>query len=190
MLSLSDRVAHEEFMSMLRSSYSGTQRLVALAAAVGWLGTLAIAGCASSGAPSVAQRTATTAPTAPPQSVTITTDHARYRSAEVIGVVVQNVTGAPLYATEQYSACTMLQLQMRVNGKWETVQPCIGGQQPQVRTLAPKVAFPLSFGPGNSTDNPNLWRTGTYRFVLLYGTKADGSNATSSCYSAGFEVTG
>jgi hypothetical protein len=132
----------------------------------------------------------TTPPTQAAQTIAIATDQPRYRASEAIGVTVRNVTATPLYAIEQYSACTVLQLQFRHGSNWEMVQPCIGGPQPQVRLLAPKAAFPLSFGPGNAPDNPNLWRVGTYRFALLYSARADGSNATTYSYSAGFEVTG
>jgi hypothetical protein len=172
---------------MDRSPFTTARGRLVLAAAIAlWL-TLASAGCASSTARVI---TVTTPPTQAAQVIAILTDHPYYRDSEAIGVSVRNVTSTPLYATEQYSACTVLQLQYRHNGNWETVQPCVGGPQPQVRLLAPKVTFPLSFGPGNAPDNPNLWRAGTYRFLLQYGTQADGSNATSYSYSAGFDVTG
>jgi hypothetical protein len=156
-----------------------------LVLAVGAALALAVEGCA----PSPARTSIASAlPTQVGQTIAITTDRASYQPSEVIGVTVQNVTGAPLFAIEQYSACTMLQLQFKGKSGWETAQPCNGGPPPQVRQLAPKIAFPLSFGPGNAPDNPNLWRTGIYRFALAYGTKADGSNATSYGYSAGFSV--
>jgi hypothetical protein len=158
----------------------GARVLVASAALA-----LATAGCASS---STHSSTVSALPTQAGQTITITTDRASYRPSEVIGVTVQNVTGASLFAIEQYSACTMLQLQFKGKSGWEMAQPCVGGPAPQVRQIAPKVAFPLAFGPGNAPDNPNLWRTGVYRFALAYGTKADASNATSFSYSAGFSV--
>jgi hypothetical protein len=173
-------------MFMHRLSFSSAWRHAALAVTVGLLLALATTGCAS---PKTRTTTLSAPPTQAAQLIDIVTDHSRYHPSQAIGVTVRNVTGTPLYAIEQYSACTMLQLQFRLNGKWDTVQPCIGGPQPQLRLLAPKVMFPLSFGPGNAPDNPNLWRVGTYRFALQYGTKADGSNIESFSYSAGFEVT-
>ncbi|HEV2236423.1 MAG TPA: hypothetical protein VGR57_07140 [Ktedonobacterales bacterium] len=171
---------------MHRSSHLIALRTPALVAVL--LCAIATAGCASS-ASGPRAHIVTTPPTQAAQIIAIVTDHPRYRSSEAIGVIVRNVTATPFYAIEQYSACTMLQLQFRHGSNWEMTQPCIGGPQPQVRLLAPKVAFPLSFGPGNAPDNPNLWRAGTYRFALLYTARADGSNATTYSYSAGFEVT-
>lgn len=142
-------------------------------------------GCSASTAPS---SRVSTLPTPVSRTIAIGTDRSRYGPSEVIGVTVQNVTNTPFYSSEQYSSCTMLQLQMRVKGVWQMVQPCVGGPPPQVRLLAPKVAFPLSFGPGNAPGNPNVWQVGAYRFVLAYGTNSDGSNATALSYSAGFEV--
>ena len=171
-------------MLRLRLSRAAWRR-GALVLATGAALALATAGCAPSSAHS---STAAALPTQAGQTVAITTDRRSYSPSEVIGVTVQNVTGAPLFAIEQYSACTVLQLQFKGKSGWETAQPCIGGPPPQVRQLAPKITFPLSFGPGNAPDNPNIWRTGIYRFALAYGTKADGSNTTSYSYSAGFTV--
>lgn len=164
---------------------SGMRRHAALALFAGLALTLATVGCASTGARS---STVSALPTPAAQTIAIVTDRSQYRPSAVIGVTVQNVTGSTLFVVEQYSACTMLQLQRQVKGGWELVQPCEGGLLPQVRQLTPKVTFPLSFGPGNAPDNPNLWRPGTYRFAVAYSSRADGSNATAFGYSAGFAI--
>jgi hypothetical protein len=163
-----------------------TRWRAALTLTAGLILTLTATGCTpSAGQPD----TLSALPTQVGQIIAITTDRPHYGPSEVIGVTVRNITTSPFYATEQYSGCTMLQLQLHLKGAWQTVQPCVSGPPPQVRQLAPKGAFPLSFGPGNAPDDPNLWRVGTYRFALAYSTKSDGSNATAFSYSAGFDVT-
>jgi hypothetical protein len=148
-----------------------------------------MAGCSLAEAPSNSgSGTPTAQSTQPPKLLVITTDRRQYSQSEVIGVTVQNLTSTPYYAIEQFSACTMLVMQFRVNGNWQEVQPCVGGPEPPVRQLAPKVTFPLSFGPGNTPNNPNLWQPGTYRFVLEYSGKADASGAQSFSYSASFVI--
>jgi hypothetical protein len=175
-------------MPMPRLSRASCTHAV-LAFSIGLLLASGATGCSLSDTGS-ATRSGTPAaqPTPPPKIIVITTDRQQYTQSQVIAVTVQNVTNTAYYATEEYSACTMLVLQLRVNGAWQEVQPCLGGPEPQVRQLAPKVAFPLSFGPGNTPNNPNLWQPGTYRFALAYGTKSDGSGAQSFSYSASFAI--
>lgn len=143
---------------------------------------LVAAGCGST------HITVVTVPTATHLSVTLTTDFASYSVSQAIGVTVTNAGKRALYAVDNHTQCTILQLQEQVRGAWTDIMPCNTGQPVNVLEVAPGSGVPYTLAPGNAHGNPNAWDPGVYRVALLLGTKADGSNLTTSVYSAGFVI--
>lgn len=127
-------------------------------------------------------------PTATQFSVALTTDFPSYSASQAIGVTVMNNAKHAYYAVDTHTECTFLQLQEQIRGVWTNILPCNTGQQADVLEIAPGASVPYTLAPGNAHDSPNAWDPGVYRVAVLLGTKADGSNLTTSVYSAGFQV--
>ena len=140
------------------------------------------AGCGTSTTTRVA------VPTATKLSVTLTTDFATYSVSQAIGVTVTNAGQRALYAVDNHTECTVLQLQEQVRGVWTTIMPCDTGQPVNVLEVAPGPGVPYTLAPGNAPGNPNAWDPGVYRVALLLGNTADGSDLTTAAYSAGFVI--
>lgn len=143
---------------------------------------LLAAGCGS------AHTAAVVLPTATRSSVAITTDFASYSVSQAIGVTVMNSAKVAYYGADNHTECTVLQLQEQVRGVWTDILPCATGQQADVLEIAPGAGVPYTLAPGNAHDSPNAWDPGVYRVALLFGAKADGSNLTTTVYSAGFQI--
>lgn len=116
--------------------------------------------------------------------VRIATDHSVYKPTDAIAVSVLNTLSQPIYALDTRSGCSILDLQMQVNGQWQaaTVARCPLGRPAMIVTIASQnrytVTIRSTFGmPGTSGVT---FPTGTYRLLLTYSTTSDGRSITAN----------
>jgi hypothetical protein len=155
--------------------------LVALGASLGMLA--ALAGCGTS-----SHSSAATLPAGTSGSITIQTDIATYRTAQPIGVTIQNASKSTFYVQTGQSECTPLQMQRQVGMTWLNVMPCPVNEQPQNAAVTPGLVEPFTFAPGNASSDPNSWVPGIYRFALQLTNSADGSGTSTLVYSPGIRI--
>lgn len=104
--------------------------------------------------------------------IIITTDHATYTTTAPIKFSVINQTKSAIYAFDTQSSCTILELELQLNGQWEPSDQvaCQAGRLPVRITIAPGQTYTgtirVSAPQGKSAALP----TGTYRLALFYST--------------------
>ncbi len=127
-------------------------------------------------------------PTATAGAVQIAVSRTQFATHDPIGVTISNTSDHTYYAVDGRSGCTFLQLQEFNSAKhaWVNVLGCTG-VNPNPLEISPRLTEPFTFAP-TSTSDPNAWDPGTYRIVLAYGTSADGSDASTFAFSAGFTI--
>lgn len=122
--------------------------------------------------------------------VIIATDHSMYHSTNNIQVTVTNKLLTPIYAFDTRASCSILGLQILVNGTWRysNAAPCLTGRHAVLVKIDAGKTHTTTISPGISGSNQAAFPTGTYRLVLIYVIGA--SNGTSmTIYSESFEVT-
>lgn len=100
-------------------------------------------------------------------SVTVKTNRTSYNPADTITVTIANNLSVPIFALDTKAGCSVLGLQMIVNGQWQnsTVAGCPLGRH----------AVAVQINPGQQLSatikgNNGLFPYGTYRFTLSYST--------------------
>jgi len=104
--------------------------------------------------------------------IVIATDHATYTATAPIKFSVINQTKSAIYAFDTQSSCTILELEIQLNGQWGPADQvaCQTGKLPVRITIAPGQTYAgtirVSAPQGKSAALP----TGTYRLALFYST--------------------
>src|SRR6266568_216912 len=98
---------------------------------------LALAACSNASGTNTTSGTQTSGP------VSIATDHSTYAPTDSIQVTVLNTLAKPIYALDTQASCSILSLEININGKWQTssVAKCSLGRPAQVITLEPQKAY-------------------------------------------------
>jgi hypothetical protein len=120
----------------------------------------------------------------------LATDRAGYGVSQPIGVTVQNSGATGYYAQDGHSACTILELQQLVRGKWLDEMPCTSSQPPNLLVVAPHSSVPFTFAPGNARGDPNSWALGIYRVAMVLRTAPTDAVNIIQVYSTAFQVAG
>jgi hypothetical protein len=125
--------------------------------------------------------------------VSIRTDHSTYMPTDSIQVSVTNNLKTSIFAYDTRASCTILDLQIQVNGVWQATnvarcplgRPAMRVEIPAGKTYTAKIQAGF---PGLSQVN---FPAGTYRLVLGYSTSATSlpQQITTTLYSATFSVT-
>jgi hypothetical protein len=145
-----------------------------------------LAGCGSGATAGVARPTPTAG------ALRLATDRASYATHDPIGVTVANSGGADLYARDDRSACTFVQLQRydATKQQWLSVDGCPPATtSPRPLVIPSGMSEPFTLAPG-STSDPNAWVLGTYRVGCAYSANPDGITGEQVAYSAGFTING
>jgi len=172
-------ISHTEKGTMMKSNY--------------WLpvgGTLMLplsppSGC-SSASNSGDDGTSTSGP------VSIRTDHSTYMPTDSIHVSVINNLQTSIFAYDTRASCTILDLQMQVNGVWQgtNIARCPLGR-PAMRVEIPAGnTYSAMIQAGSLGISQASFPVGTYRLVLSYSTSATSlpQQNTTTIYSATFSV--
>lgn len=107
--------------------------------------------------------------------IIITTDHATYTTTTPIKFSVINQTKSPIYAFDTQSSCTILELEIQMNGQWEPSNEvaCQAGRLPVRITIAPGRTYTGTIKVSAPKGKGAALPAGTYRLALFY------SNATT-----------
>jgi hypothetical protein len=149
---------------------------------------LALWGCGStSGGGDSNPDTSTSGP------VSISTDHATYAPHDTIAVSITNHLQTSIYAFDTRASCTILDLQVQVNGAWQNSQVarCALGRRAQRVEIPAGKTYKATIHAGTPGVNSAGFPAGTYRLVLNYSTSPSGmAQATTTIYSASIVVAG
>jgi hypothetical protein len=129
-----------------------------------------------------------TSPTSGPVAVAV--DEPHYTPADTIVVSIHNGLATPLFARDERSDCTLVDLERWVNGVWQIQAPCVNMQPaPRVVQLTPGTVLTQQLAPGQSDSSGDGWSVGTYRITFAYVTSANQPFGQSTVvYSASFVV--
>lgn len=124
--------------------------------------------------------------------VSIGTDHSTYMPIDSIHASVVNNLQTSIFAYDTRASCTILDLQMQVNGVWRAtnVASCPLGR-PAMRVEIPAgKTYSATIQAGSLGISQAKFPDGTYRLVLSYSTSATSppQQNTTTIYSATFSV--
>lgn len=125
--------------------------------------------------------------TGPTQGVVVEVGAPSYAPTDTIKVTVRNQLGASIIATDHQTSCTIVQLQMQVNGAWQNEGGCALGIATRQVTLAAGSNTPVSLSPGAGQMKANPWPAGSYRVVFTYRASA-AATASDTAMSAPFTI--
>jgi hypothetical protein len=172
---------------------SGVRQRMLAGAAILALG-LAVCGCGLrpqtgttpvAGSPTIGgSATATTAsgtPTGTPGPVTLTPDRGRYAPGDPILVTVHDGLTTSIFAMNNHTSCTVVQLERLVNGSWQIQGTCVNMYpHPTLTEIKPGSSATVELLPAQGTDGSTTWPVGTYRAELTYATNASQSSEQAS----------
>lgn len=120
--------------------------------------------------------------TSPHGPVTITLNAPSYRVSDSITVTLSNHGDQAIFFVDQHTNCTVLVMQQRVDGNWQSIENCYVGRRSLWSTLNPEQQLQVKLDPPRGK-----WLPGRYRVTLDYSTgKASYSFSTLS--SVDFQV--
>ena len=127
--------------------------------------------------------------------VSIATDHSVYRPTEPIQVTVLNKLSTPIYALDTKASCSILDLEVQVNGTWQasSAARCPLGRPAMIVKVDAGKAYSTTIQADTSLTKDAVIPPGTYRLVLNYSTIDSAASLLSNpttIFSAPFSVTG
>ncbi len=125
--------------------------------------------------------------------VSISTDHAMYRPGDVMRVSVTNHMQKSIFALDTRASCTILGLQVQVNGTWQNSQAsrCALGSIAGLVEIPAGKTYSATISAGTPGVSSPGFPAGFYRLVLTYSTSPKGVSANqgkTTIYSAAFVV--
>ena len=111
------------------------------------------------------------------QAITIATDRATYAGTDVIKVTVTNHTAATVYAAPGHASCTILMLEMLVNGQWQAsdAAPCPTQPALALMQIRPNAPYQGAIRGLKLPYHPSPFPAGTYRLVIAYWNTVSGA---------------
>lgn len=129
-----------------------------------------------------------TGTTGPTQGVVVEVGASSYAATDAIAVTVRNDLSASIIATDHQTSCTIVQLQMQVNGAWQNQGGCALGMATRQVPLAAGSSTAVSVSPSAGQISARPWPAGSYRVAFSYRASANAS-ASDTVYSAPFTVS-
>ena len=125
----------------------------------------------------------------------IATDHSIYKPSDRIQATVLNTLSTPIYALDTQASCSILSLEMRVNGTWQasSVARCSLGRPAMVVKLDAGKTETAMIQASSPVMKDAVFPAGTYRLVLNYSTSGSATNTLANLttiYSETFSVAG
>lgn len=146
---------------------------------------LALSGCGSGGNTSSSGTTNN-------NPVSISTDQTSYGPGDSIKVSVTNHLQNSIFAYDTRASCTILGIQMQVNGAWQDSQVarCPLGRPAMLIEIQAGKVYTASISAGYPGLSQSTFPTGSYRLLLAYSTTGKGTpqTPTTTVYSATFTV--
>jgi hypothetical protein len=130
-------------------------------------------------------------PTSAGWPLTLGTNHSQYAGSEAITVTVTNHTNAAVYALDTRASCSVLTLQVQVNGQWQdtSAAPCAMKRVAMPVKINAGATYTATIRAGFTDKSAATFPTGTYRFVLVYYATQDDRTGGTTIYSAALTVT-
>ncbi len=129
-------------------------------------------------------------------SVSISINRTMYAPTDTVEVSVTNHLQTSIFAYDTRASCTILGLQMQVNGSWQDTQVarCSLGRPAMLVEILPGKVFTATIRAGSQGVSQAAFPSGSYRLILTYSTSAtrspqQTSQSTITLYSATFHVT-
>ena len=124
--------------------------------------------------------------------VSIRTDHSKYLPTDSIKVSMINTLQTSIFAYDTRASCSILDLQMQVNGTWQAtnIARCSLGR-PAMRVEIPAgKTYSATIQAGSPGISQANFPTGEYQLVLSYSTSATSppQQDTTTIFSATFSV--
>src|SRR5947209_798374 len=106
--------------------------------------------------------------------VSIATDHSVYRPTDHMQVTVLNKLSTPIYALDTRASCSILSLEVQVNGTWQAspVARCPLGRPAMIVKIDAGKAYTTTIQAGFAGMRNTAFPAGIYRLVLNYSTTA------------------
>jgi len=124
--------------------------------------------------------------------VSIRTDHSKYMPTDNIQVSVINNLQTSIFAYDTRASCTILDLQMQVNGAWQAtnVARCSLGRHAMRVEIPAGKTYSATIQAGSPGISQASFPVGDYQLVLSYSTSATSlpQQNTTTIYSATFSV--
>src|SRR5579872_3820658 len=126
-------------------------------------------------------------------SVSIQTDQSSYAPTASIKVTVTNHLAGSIYAYDTRASCSILDLQVQVNGAWQAAQAarCPLGRPARRVEIPSTHTYNATIEAGYAGISTASFPAGTYRLLLSYSTSATSlpQQSTTTVYSATFTVS-
>lgn len=103
-------------------------------------------------------------------AVTLTLDKQQYGPNDTITITVTNGGSADIFAANHQTACTIITLEVNVNGAWQPIHNCQQMSATRLIKIAAGATSIQTLTPGSGQIVGKPWATGTYRATLAYGT--------------------
>lgn len=122
--------------------------------------------------------------------VAVAVDKPHYAPDETIVASIHNGLSMPIFARDERSGCTLVNLERWVSTSWQIQAPCVNMQPaPHVVRLAPDAVLAQQLAPILSDASNGPWPKGTYRIAFAYVTGANQPLGQSTViYSASFTI--
>ena len=128
--------------------------------------------------------------------VSISTNHTTYTPTDVIEVSVTNHLKTSIFAYDTRASCTILGLQIQLNGVWQDTQVarCSLGRPAMLVEIAATKVYTATISAGSPGVSQATFPPGAYRLLLTYSTSPvplsqQHPQNTTTIYSATFVVT-
>ncbi len=127
-------------------------------------------------------------------AVTVVVDRQRYGQSDTIVVTVTNGLLRDILAPNHQTGCTIVGLEVFVNGSWKAAGGCDLGIKTALIPVRAGTTTTLQLAPGGGMLRPAPWAAGTYRAVFRYMVSNAGAEGTpplaaiNTAYSATFTV--
>jgi hypothetical protein len=138
--------------------------------------------------PSRTRATAVLGTTSGPVAVMV--EKSSYAPDDTLVASIHNGLAKPIFARDERSDCTVMDLERWVNSSWQIQAPCVNMQPaPHVVQVALDAVLTQQLAPGLSDATVGSWSAGTYRIAFAYVTSADQPFGQSTViYSASFTI--
>jgi hypothetical protein len=116
---------------------------------------------------------ATPAGTSPvaPGLVSLSASQAQYSTPDAIAVIVHNGLASPIFAQDNHTGCTIVQLELASGGDWQAMGACVNWPtHPHVVEINSGMSMTVYLRPATEANLDSGWPSGMYRATLTYVT--------------------
>jgi hypothetical protein len=126
-----------------------------------------------------------------PGLVTLSPSQARYNTASAITVVVHNGLAHPIFAQDNHTSCTIVQVELASGGDWQGVGACVNWPtHPHEVQINSGDSMAVYLRPAQEANLDSTWPSGLYRVTLTYVTSTNepvvqGTTVASQTFAIG-----